>query len=80
MKSSDFELASEKVEHSNIQWINDWSLLLQYVQHLSQFSVTLPLLKAIMVLHLYLHLKRNVQLNLGLNLAYLQLRLNKVLV
>jgi len=60
MKSNDFNRAFEKVEHSNIQWINDWSPLPQHGQHLEQFSVTLPFLKEMVVFHLYPYLKHNI--------------------
>ena len=77
MKSKDFNLKWEKVEHSNIQWIYDWSPLPQHGQHFGQFSVTLPLRIAIVVLYLYPHFKRRIQLKPKLRLVYLQLRLNK---
>jgi len=36
----------KKMEHSNIQWIKDWSPLPQHGQHLGKFYVTLLLLNS----------------------------------
>jgi len=54
MKFNDFKPIIEKMEQSNIQWINVWSSIPKHGQHFKKFSVTLPLPILIVVSYLYL--------------------------
>jgi len=60
MKSKDLHRHKEKVEHSNIQWIKDWSSFPQQGQNLGQSSEILPLLIAIVVVYLKPALNLNI--------------------
>ena len=50
LKSKDLHRHKEKVEHSNIQWIKDYSPFPQQGQNLRQSSETLPLLIVLYIL------------------------------
>ena len=62
IKSKDLHRHREKEEYSNIQWIKDGSPFSQQGQNLGQSSETLPLLIAIMELHLSPALNLKIQL------------------